>query len=81
MPMKVCHPENNSGDCTGHCPVHIFIGREAPAVKGRQRQAGMGGYEKQNEVGEEKGGRLRRNEIIWVIYYLICNSPFVPLST
>ena len=34
--MKVFYPENNSRDYTGHGPMHIFIGWEAPT--GRRGQ-------------------------------------------
>ena len=55
--MKVCHPENNSGDCTGHGLVHIFISRGGPAVAGPR-----GDRVGQEIMGKEVRGRGGRRK-------------------
>ena len=61
--MKVFHPENNSRDYTGHGPMHIFIGWEAPTGRRGQEIRWEEEYGKGNEK-EEKGRRRRRHQMI-----------------
>lgn len=57
--MKVFHAENSSRDYTGHGPMHIFIGREAPAGKSRQ-EIGWEGRVMGQEMRER--GEMRKTE-------------------